>query len=120
MITMESTEGILTDAFGDYPITRVLDFLIYSRDFDYPLTEIAANANVNFVTLKKIWQRLEASHFVIQTRKIGNARLYKLNEQNPVVQKLIELNKELGMRAIQEMGKKGKRSEISATVPIPT
>lgn len=103
---MEPTEGILIDAFGDYPITRVLDFLIYSRDFDYPLTEIAANASVNFVTLKKIWQKLEASGFVVQTRKIGNARLYKLNVQNPVVQKLLELNKELGMRAMQEMEKK--------------
>ena len=78
--------------FGDYPLVRIIDFLIYSRDFDYPITEIARNADVNFQTLKKLWSRLEKERIVIVTRVLGGATLYRINVQNPVVQKIIELN----------------------------
>jgi len=50
--------------FGDYPLIRIIDFLIYSRDFDYPITEIAKNSDVNFQTLKKLWPRLEKEKIV--------------------------------------------------------
>jgi predicted transcriptional regulator len=78
--------------FGDYPLIRILDFLIYSRDFDYPITEIAKNAEVNFQTLKKLWPQLEKTKFVIITRVLGGATLYRINIANPTVKKLIELN----------------------------
>ncbi len=78
--------------FGDYPLVRIIDFLIYSRDFDYHITEIAKNADVNFQTLKKLWPRLEKEKIVIVTRFLGGTTLYRINVQNPVVQKIIELN----------------------------
>lgn len=85
-------QSIFIKTLGDYPLIRILDFLIYSRDFDYPITEIAKNANVNFQTLKKLWSRLEQSKMIVSTRTLGGATLYKINVSNPVVQKLIELN----------------------------
>ena len=78
--------------FGDYPLIRVLDFLIYSRDFDYPITEISKNANINFQTLKKLWPQLEMNAIIVTTRTLGGAVLYKINVANPKVQKIIELN----------------------------
>ena len=78
--------------FGDYPLIRILDFLIYSSDFDYPITEIAKNGDVNFQTLKKLWPQLEKKKIVISTRILAGAKLYKINMTNPVVKKLIELN----------------------------
>ena len=84
--------SIFIQNFGDYPLIRVLNFLIYSRDFDYPITEIAKNADVNFQTLKKLWPQLEQNRTIISTRILGGATLYKINTANPVVQKLIELN----------------------------
>ena len=85
-------KSIFIQTFGDYPLIRVLDFLIYSRDFDYPITEIAKNAEVNFQTLKKLWPELEKNETIISTRTLGGATLYKINTVNPVVKKLIELN----------------------------
>ncbi|HLD07425.1 MAG TPA: hypothetical protein VJC16_07915 [Candidatus Nanoarchaeia archaeon] len=85
-------EGMLTRTFGDYPLVRVLDFLLYSRDFDYPVTEIAKNAGVNFQTLKKLWPKLERDKIIISPRKMGGIQLYKINTGNPVIKKLIELN----------------------------
>lgn len=78
--------------FGNYPKIRLLDFLLYSRDFDYPITEIAKNAKVNFQTLKKLWPQLEQKKIVIVTRTLGGTTLYKINTSNPIVKKLIELN----------------------------
>lgn len=85
-------QSIFIQTFGDYPLIRVLDFLIYSRDFDYHITEIAKNAEVNFQTLKKLWSQLEQNGTIISTRTLGGATLYKINTANPVVKKLIELN----------------------------
>ncbi|MDP3640374.1 MAG: hypothetical protein Q8R53_04195 [Nanoarchaeota archaeon] len=85
-------QSVFMRTFGDYPLIRVLNFLIYSRDFDYPITEIAKNAQVNFQTLKKFWPQLEQDRVVISTRKMGGTILYKINENNPVVKKIIELN----------------------------
>ncbi len=84
--------SIFIRIFGDYPLIKVLNFLIYSRDFDYPITEIAKNSEVNFQTLKKLWPQLEKNKIVIATRTLGGATLYKINTINPVVKKIIELN----------------------------
>lgn len=104
-------KSIFIRTFGDYPLIRILDFLIYSRDFDYPLTEIAENSNVNYQTLKKVWVQLEKNKFVVHTRKIGNAELYKINENNEIVKRLIELNKFI---CLEEAGKieKGSKKKI--------
>src|SRR3989339_355250 len=84
--------SIFIQTFGDYPLIRILDFLIYSRDFDYPITEIARNSNVNFQTLKKLWMRLEKDKIVVCTRVLGGVELFKLNSASPVAKKLIEMN----------------------------
>ena len=85
-------KSIFMRTFGDYPLIRILDFLIYSRDFDYPITEIARNSDVNFQTLKKLWPRLERDKIVAVTRELGGIKLYRINVSNPVVKKIIELN----------------------------
>ncbi len=86
---------IFVKTFGDYPLIKILDFLIYSRDYDYPITEIAKNSNVNFQTLKKIWPKLEKEKTVVKTRRIKGMNLYKINTENPVAKKLIKLNNDL-------------------------
>jgi predicted transcriptional regulator len=102
-------QSIFIKTFGDYPLIRVLDFLIYSRDFDYPITEIAQNSDVNFQTLKKIWPQLEKNNFIIKTRKIGNAELYKINEANEIIKKLIELNKFICLQESENMKSNKKK-----------
>ncbi len=62
------------------------------REFDYPLTEIAANSSVGWSTIHSFWHRLVEMGIVIQTRQVGRAKLYKLNVKNPVVQELIRLD----------------------------
>ena len=80
---------------GDTPVTRLLDFLITGRDFDYSLSDIARNAGVGWVTLYRIWPRFIKNQIVVPTRTIGNAKLFQLNNENEVVQNLVRLYKSI-------------------------
>ena len=82
---------IFREALGDSPVIRVLDFLIEGRGLDYSLTDIAENANIGWTTLHRIWDNLLRLNIVVPTREIGRAKLFKLNEENPAVEKLIKL-----------------------------
>jgi len=78
--------------FGDYPLMRVLDFLIESRGMDYSMTEIAKNSGVGWTAFSEIWPQLIEKNVVKFTRKIGNAKLYKLNLENLWVKELIKID----------------------------
>ena len=82
---------IFREALGDSPVIRVLDFLIEGRGLDYSLTDITENANIGWTTLHRIWDKLLQLNIVVSTREIGRAKLFKLNEENPAVEKLIKL-----------------------------
>jgi len=90
-------------AFGEAPVIKVMDFLIAERGlYDYTLTEIAENSGVSWATLHKIFPMLEKFNIVKETRRIGKAKLYVLNEDNPFVQKLIEIDKMASAMLIQQ------------------
>lgn len=107
-------QSVFIRTFGNYPLIRIINFLIYSRDFDYPLTEIAQNSKVNFQTLKKAWPQLEKNNFVIKTRKIGNAELYKINESCEIIKRLIELNKFICLQESENVKSQKKRILLKA------
>ena len=88
-------KSLFVEFLGDTPFIRVVDFLIENSIFDYTKTEIAKNAGVSRASLYNVWPMLEKYELVKPSRKIGNTVLYKLNKDNPVVRKLIELDLKL-------------------------
>ena len=78
---------------GDYPLIKVLDFLILARDMDYSMTEIAKNSGIGWTSFSEIWSTLTEKQIVIFTRRIGNAKLFKLNIKNLWVKELIKMDK---------------------------
>ena len=84
--------SLFLKALGNYPQLRVIDFLITFQLFDYPPTEIAKNAGVSFVTFQTFWPGMVERGFVKETRRVGNATMYKLNMENLVIKKLVELD----------------------------
>ena len=40
----ENMETIFTKVLGNYPLIRVLDYLIIGKDFDYSISDIVENA----------------------------------------------------------------------------
>ncbi|RLI77141.1 hypothetical protein DRP05_11020 [Archaeoglobales archaeon] len=77
------------------PTIKVLDFLIDNEAFDYSKTEIAKGAGISRTTLLKIWGTLEETGIVVETRKVGRAKMYKLNKKNPIVKKFMEFDEAL-------------------------
>ena len=86
-------KSVFVEYFGDYPLIRVLDSLILARDMDHSMTEIAKNAEVGWTAFSEMWPQLLKKEIVTFTRKIGNAKLFRLNIQNPWVKELIKMDK---------------------------
>ena len=74
------------------PMLRVLDFLMDNESFDYSKTDIAEGSGLSRTTLSKVWPRLEAIQLITATRTVGQAKMYRLNKQNPIAKKLMELD----------------------------
>ena len=84
------TNSIFLKKQGDSPKNRILDFLIVHKDFDYSLKDIARFSGVGYSTLKKMQRELIDGGWIILTRRVGKAKMYKLNLDNPVVDKFID------------------------------
>jgi len=88
-------KSIFLEYFGSSPYIKVLDFLIQGQAFDYSMTEIAKGAEVGWSAFTNTWKQLLDKQIILPTRTIGNAKLFKLNKENPFVKKIIKLDWEL-------------------------
>ncbi len=102
-------QSTFVEYFGDYPLIRILDFLILSRDMDYSMTEIAKNSGVGWTAFSEIWPQLTKKEIVIFTRQIGNAKLFKLNLKNLWVKELIRMDKVISKLETEKVLSKKKK-----------
>jgi DNA-binding transcriptional ArsR family regulator len=91
----DGEQSIFVEYFGGSPYVKVLDFLIQGQEFDYSMTEIARGAKVGWSAFTKVWKKLLEKNIILATRSIGNAKLFRLNKTNPIVEKLIKLDWEI-------------------------
>jgi hypothetical protein len=85
--------SLFIEAFGiKSPILKVLDFFMDNEGFDYSKAEVMEGTDLSRTTLFNVWPRLEALDLLTATRNVGRAKMYRLNKQNPIVKKLIELD----------------------------
>lgn len=83
-----SDRSLLLEFFGDTPNMRVIDFLLENRLQDFTKTEIARGSGISWATLFHYWGNLEKHRVVKLTRTVGRAKLYQLNEKEPVVKQI--------------------------------
>ena len=94
--------------FGDYPLIRVLDFLILGKDMDYSMTEICKNSEVGWTAFSEIWPKLIEKEVIVFQRKIGNAKLYKINIKNQWVKELIKMEEVIAKLETEKFLKKNE------------
>lgn len=87
---------------GDNPKIRVLDFLMDNFALDFSLPQIAKGSNVAYTTLIDLLPNLLKQKMIIETRKIGKSRLFKLNLDNLIVKALFTIDLKLSEVAIQK------------------
>src|SRR3989338_9821577 len=86
---------IFVRTFGSSPVIKVLNFLLQGRELDYSMSDIARNSDISWTTLNRVWAGMEKTGLIKNTRKIGKAKLYKLNSENEIVKRLIDLHRQL-------------------------
>ena len=99
---------MLAEIFGNNPVIRIIDFFIDNPVFDYSREDMINELGMSKITFYKYFKKVEESGVVKVTRKVGKAKLYKLDEKNPVVIKLKELVWVMGIDAMQKAVEKEK------------
>lgn len=105
-------KSLFIEYMGDSPMTRILDYLLTERTLDFSLSDLARNAKVGRATLYRYLDSLIKNKILIPSRIIGRAKLFKLNMDQPVVKKLIELDDLLLVKDLK------KRSLMTLKQPI--
>jgi hypothetical protein len=85
-------QSLFIEFMGDSPTVRVFDYLMTERDLDFSITDMAKNARIGRATLYRIWDNLIQYRIILPTRKIGKAKLFRLNVEDPKIKKLIEID----------------------------
>ncbi len=106
-------ENAFLEFVGDTPTTRLIDFLITGREFDYTLTDLTNKAGVSWTTLHRIFPSFIKNKIVVEVRQIGRAKLYKLNESTPLVKKFIELYDCILLTEMNKHNKKKVKVELT-------
>ena len=86
---MPREKSVFGNLLGDYPLIRILNHLLIFREFDYSLTDIAKDSEVAWSTLNLTWPKLEKLGVVVNTRRVGKAKMYKLDTSNSYVKNLV-------------------------------
>ncbi len=102
------TKSLFIEFMGDSPTVRVLDYLMTERDLDFSITDMAKNAGIGRATLYRIWDDLVKNKIIVPTRIIGKAKLFKLNKDNKVIKKLIEIDDALVLEDLKQRSEKQK------------
>ena len=104
--------SLFIEFMGDSPTIRILDYLLTERDLDFSITDMAKNSGIGRTTLYRILDDLIKNKIIIQTRIIGMAKLYRLNKENFVINKLIEIDDRL---MLEDLKKRSGKKEIQIT-----
>ncbi len=88
----KENKSLFLEQFGDTPQLRLLDFFIDNHFFDFPLTEIAKEANVSYNSLKAILPQFIKNKIILKTRRMGKSNYYQLNTENSFVKGIIKLD----------------------------
>jgi len=99
-------ESILLQTFGRTPELRILDFLLDNPSMDFTKREIMEAIGMTKRTLYAVLPKLEREELVVVSRKIGRARLYKINWGHPVIEGFRKIERGLSLKAAEEERKK--------------
>jgi len=83
-------KSIFLNKEGASPKNKILDFLIVYQEFDYSLKDIAKFSKVSYSSMKSLKNELIKDKWIVLTRTIGKAQMYKLNVNSKKVSKFID------------------------------
>ncbi|MDI6806516.1 MAG: winged helix-turn-helix domain-containing protein [Candidatus Aenigmarchaeota archaeon] len=106
--------GNLADYFEDPVHVKIMDCLLNATT-DLSKKQIAKTCGISKATLFNHWTNLEKLGLVRVTRKFGKTKLYQIDRENPIVNKLSELRAVLPEVKVQAP----QKEEKIVTAPLP-
>lgn len=86
---------MLADVFGNSRQLKVLDYLIDNQELDYSKSDIAEGVGISRTTVNRLLTELHETGIIVESRRVGNARMYKLDMKSPLVRELLEFDRRL-------------------------
>jgi len=97
-------ESILIKTLGDSPKLRIIDFFLDNPLFDFTKKEVIEALGMSKQTFYKYFLDLEKYGIVKVSRKIGRAKLYKINLEHPLIEMLREYEKKISLQIAEKEG----------------
>lgn len=104
-------KSLLLGLTGEMPLLKIIDFLLENKGLDFSKSDIIKGSGVSRASLFNYWNEIEKHQIVKVTRRFGKTKLYTLNANNIITQKIIDLEKALIAEA---MNKALEKEEILA------
>jgi AraC-like DNA-binding protein len=106
-------QSLLIKTLGDSPKIRIIDFFMDNPLFDFTKKEVIEALGMSKRTFYKYFADIEKYGIVKVSRKIGKAKLYKINLEHPLIKMLMEYEMQLSLQiAEQEKVKMQKTVEL--------
>ncbi len=87
----KSSSEEFCEILGVTPRNRVLECFIEGREMDFSSGSIAETTELNRATTYRVIEQLEKEEFILPTRKVSGAQLYKINKVKREVRVLITI-----------------------------
>ena len=94
---------------GDSPKLRIIDFFLDNPLFDFTKKEVIEALGMSKQTFYKYFKDIEKYGIVNVSRKIGKAKLYKINLENPIVKMLREFETQLSLIIAKQEAEKMRK-----------
>ena len=109
LYTKKEYQSILLKTLGDSPKLRIIDFFLDNPLFDFTKKEVIEALGISKQTFYKYFPELEEYGIVEVSRKIGRAKLYKINLKHPLVSMLREYETKVSMQIAEKEAEKMKK-----------
>jgi len=95
-------QSILVKTLGNSPKLRIIDFFLDNSLSDFTKKEIIEALGMSKQTFYKYFPELEELGIVKVSRKIGKAKLYKLNLKHPLVSMFREYERKVSLQMAEK------------------
>jgi len=83
--------------------SKILDFLLTFRDYDYSISDIAKNSGVGFKTTLNEIHRLDDQGVIKNTRSVGKALMYTMDPDSLQAQSIQKLSLDIATQRAKEI-----------------
>ena len=98
----EENQSLLMKVLGYSPKMKILDYFLDFPTNDFTKKEIIDALGMSKQTFYKYFGDMEEVGLVKVNRRIGKAKLYKVNKENAVVKDLVNMEKKLSLQIAEE------------------